>query len=70
DDCKGTELYFIELHLDEVADPVVRARLTSVRTDFSLPQGIPIQLIDAGKELLRLHPEYRRLLQNTGVGND
>ncbi|MES9899125.1 MAG: patatin-like phospholipase family protein [Sedimenticola sp.] len=69
DGCKGPELYFIELHLDSIPDPAVRARLTSVATNFSLPEGIPAQLINAGKKLLQLHPEYRRLLKNSGAGD-
>lgn len=65
--CSAPELYFMEIHLDRIADPQKRAELTSVPTDFSLPEGAAGELIEAGKELLRHHPEYQRLLHNTSA---
>jgi hypothetical protein len=38
-----------------------------VPTDFSLPVEVVNDLVDAGHQLLHSHPEYRRLLQQTGA---
>lgn len=62
--CVAPEFYFIQLHLEDIANPEARKRLTSVPTDFSLPPGIADELISTGHQLLQDHPEYQRLLKN------
>lgn len=65
--CDAPEVYFIVIRLEDITDPEMRKRLTSVPTSFSLAPGIANELIDAGHQLLRRHPEFQRLLQETGV---
>lgn len=62
--CVAPEFYFIQLRLEDIANPEARKRLTSVPTDFSLPPGIADELISTGHQLLQDHPEYQRLLKN------
>ncbi len=62
--CVAPKFYFIQLHLEDIANPRTRKRLTSVPTDFSLPPGIANELISTGHQLLQNHPEYQRLLKN------
>jgi NTE family protein len=65
--CKAPEFYHIELHLEDVADLIVRKRLTSVPTDFALDPQMLGELIDAGHELLRNNPEFQRWSKAAGV---
>ena len=66
-DCTTPGVYLIELHLGEIPDPTLRARLTSIPTDFSLDPGVVDDLINAGQQLLHNHPGYQQLLKNTGA---
>lgn len=63
--CKTPEIYLIELRLEDISDPVLRDRLTSVPTDFALEPNVVGELIDAGHELLYNHPEFKRMLKDT-----
>jgi NTE family protein len=58
--CKAPEIYHIELQLEDLADPAIRKRLTSVPTDFALEPKVIGELIDAGHELLHNAPEFQR----------
>ena len=66
-DCTAPGIYLIELQLGDIPDPVLRKRLTSVPTDFSLAPDVVDELIDAGQQLLHNHTGYRQLLENTGA---
>lgn len=66
-ECSAPEVYLIELRITDIPDPYLRRRLMSVPTDFSLPAKVVNDLVDAGHQLLHNHPEYRRLLQQTGA---
>ncbi len=65
--CSAPELYLIELRIDDIPDPLLRNRLISVPTDFSLPLDVVNDLINAGHLLLQSNPEYQRLLQGIGA---
>jgi len=65
--CSAPELYLIELRIDDIPDPLLRKRLISVPTDFSLPLDVVNDLINAGHLLLQSNPEYQRLLQGIGA---
>ena len=65
--CSAPEIYHIALHLEDVVDPALRKRLTSVPTDFALEPKLVGELIDAGHELLYNHPEFQRWLGDNGV---
>jgi len=58
--CQTPEIYHIELNLEDVADPALRKRLTTVPTDFTLEPEVIGELIDAGHELLQDNPEFQR----------
>jgi NTE family protein len=66
-ECKTPEIYLIELRLDDLPDPLLRKRLYSVPTNFFMEPGVVDDLIQAGHQLLYNHPEYQRLLQQTGA---
>jgi hypothetical protein len=61
--CKVPEIYPIELQLEDVADPVLRNRLTKVPTDFALDPNVVGELIAAGHGLLHSHPEIQRWIE-------
>ncbi|MEP6389437.1 MAG: patatin-like phospholipase family protein [Halioglobus sp.] len=54
--------YFIRLNFSSVKDPQQRAFFNTVPTSFDLSDEQVDRLIEAGGELLRENPEYRRLL--------
>lgn len=66
-DCTPPGIHLIELRLGDIPDPVLRTRLTSIPTDFSLDSGVVDDLIEAGKQLLHDHPAYQQLLLDTGA---
>nr|MDJ0807851.1 hypothetical protein [Gammaproteobacteria bacterium] len=68
--CRLPQVYHIELHLEDVTDPLLRDRLTSVPTDFALQANVVDELIDAGHELLYNHPEFQRLLNNSEASGE
>jgi NTE family protein len=63
--CAKPEVYHIKIHLEDIADPELRKRLTSVPTDFTLDPTLITDLIDAGHKLLHQHPEYQKFIQRT-----
>jgi NTE family protein len=65
--CSAPDLYLIELRIDDIPDPLLRQRLVSVPTDFSLPLDVVNDLIEAGQMLLNSNSEYQRLLQGIGA---
>lgn len=58
--------YFIHISINEVAKPELRHFFNRVPTSFSLSGKQVDALIDAGHQLLRKNPEYRRLLADLG----
>ncbi len=61
--CSPTEFYLIDISLEDLIDQLDREQLRRIPTGFSLEPGIADRLINAGRELLRSHPEYQRLLR-------
>jgi NTE family protein len=61
--CSAPGVYLIELRLEEIADPALRKRLTSIPTDFSLAPDVVDELIAAGHQLLNQNTQYRNLLK-------
>jgi NTE family protein len=64
--CTAPGIYHIELRLEDVADPVLRKRLTSVATDFTLEPQVVGELIAAGQRLLFNNPEFQRWQEAAG----
>lgn len=60
-DCR-LELYFINVDLEDATEQINGQTLSSIPTDFNLPEQGADQLIRAGQRLLLEHPEFRRLL--------
>ena len=58
------EAYVIDLSFQDVKDKRKRRSLLSLVTCFFLPSSDVETLIEAGGELLRQHPEFRRLMQD------
>jgi NTE family protein len=54
--------YFIELSFENLERPEVRAFFNKVPTSFSLTDEQVDKLIAAGRQLLREHPDFQRLL--------
>jgi len=61
--CPTPGIYLIDLHLEDIADPDLRKRLTSIPTDFSLAPNIVDELIAAAHQLLNQNAQYRNLLK-------
>jgi NTE family protein len=61
--CPTPGIYLIELRLEDIADPVLRKRLTSIPTDFSLVPDVVDELIAAAHQLLNQNTQYRNLLK-------
>jgi len=59
--CEKPNVYLVDLHLEDVEDPELMRRLTSIPTDFFLPDEAADELIAAGKALLSSHREFKRL---------
>lgn len=58
------ELYIIEINLEDSDAQLDGQPLSTLPTDFKLPPLAAEKLIDAGQQLLRQHPEYKRLLHD------
>ena len=54
--------YFVRVNLKDVEDPRQRTFLNQVPTSFRLTDEQVDKLIEAGGELLRNNPEFRRLM--------
>jgi NTE family protein len=61
---KPVEPYFIRLNFKAIADPERRNSLNQIPTSFHLSDEQVDQLIEAGGELLRDNPEFRRLMSD------
>ena len=59
---KTVHPYFIELSFEELKQPEVRAYFNKVPTSFNLSNEQVDKLIAAGRQLLREHPDFQRLL--------
>ena len=55
--------YFVRISLDDIADPEQREFFQEIPTSFSLTADQVDGLIDMGGRLLRVNPEFRRLLE-------
>ncbi|WP_260294887.1 patatin-like phospholipase family protein [Sedimenticola hydrogenitrophicus] len=58
------ELYIIEINLDDSSEQLDGQPLSTIPTDFNLPEQAAERLIEAGNQLLRQHPEFSRLLKD------
>ncbi|WP_275098775.1 patatin-like phospholipase family protein [Sedimenticola hydrogenitrophicus] len=58
------ELYIIEINLDDSDERLDGQPLSTIPTDFNLPEQAAERLIEAGHQLLRNHPEFSRLLKD------
>ena len=58
------DLYIIELNLEDSPRQINDQPLSTIPTDFNLPPQAAERLIDAGQQLLRQHPEFKRLLHD------
>lgn len=67
---RQVEPYFIRLNLTDVKDPEHRAFLNQVPTSFKLTDEQVDRLIEAGGELLRDNPEFRRLMADVESESD
>ncbi len=56
--------YFIEVSLDAIQDPSKRQFFNTIPTSFSLNDEQVDKLIDAGRQLLRQNPDFKRLLSD------
>ncbi|MCW8889645.1 MAG: patatin-like phospholipase family protein [Sedimenticola sp.] len=63
-DCK-IELYFIDINLEETRETLEGKPLSTIPTDFNLPENGAKKLIRAGRELLLQHPEFIRLMEDS-----
>jgi len=59
---KPVHPYFIELSFEELGQPEARAYFNKVPTSFNLSNEQVDKLIAAGRQLLREHPDFQRLL--------
>ena len=58
------DLYIIEINLEDSRQQLNGQPLATIPTDFNLPPQAAERLIDAGSQLLRSHPEFKRLLKD------
>lgn len=58
------EIYIIELNLEDSPGELNGQPLSTIPTDFTLPENAADELIKAGQQLLRTHPEFKRLLKD------
>lgn len=63
DDCTA-DIYIIEINLEDSPEELDGQPLSTIPTDFTLPENAAERLIDAGQQLLRNHPEFKRLLKD------
>ncbi|MDX2458222.1 MAG: patatin-like phospholipase family protein [Gammaproteobacteria bacterium] len=54
--------YFIKLDFESIADEKIRLIFNNMATSFSLPDEEVDNLIEAGHQLLRISPDYQRLI--------
>jgi len=66
---RPVEAYFIFLSFKDIKDPERRAFFNEVPTSFNLTTEQVEGLIEVGGELLRDHPEFRRLLADLHGSN-
>ena len=59
---KTVHPYFIELSFEELGQPEARAYFNKVPTSFKLSDEQVDRLIAVGRQLLREHPDFQRLL--------
>jgi len=59
-----TRFYLIEVSFQQPEDETERAYLNGLPTSLSLPSEDVDKLRQAGRRLLRTHPEFQRLLQD------
>ncbi len=58
------ETYFIDVNFRRLQDRTERERLLAMPTSFVLGEEDVDALIEAGRNLVRQHPELRRLLSD------
>ena len=58
------ETYFIDVNFRRLQDRTERERLLAMPTSFALDEEDVDALIEAGRNLVRQHPELRRLLRD------
>lgn len=58
------DVYIIELNLEDSPGELNDQPLSTIPTDFTLPENGADALINAGQQLLRNHPEFKRLLKD------
>jgi NTE family protein len=59
-----TKFYIMEVNFQQTEDKTERAYLNSLPTSLSLPSEDIDKLRQAGRRLLRTHPEFQRVLQD------
>jgi len=57
------DLYIIEINLEDSPEQINGQPLSTIPTDFTLPEQAAERLIGAGQQLLRNHAEFKRLLK-------
>jgi predicted acylesterase/phospholipase RssA len=60
----ATEIHIVDVALEAIPDPVRRAQLLSIGTNFGLPAADVQRLIDAGGELLDGNPNFQAFLKS------
>jgi NTE family protein len=63
-------MHFVEVALDEIADPAERKRLMAVPTSLAIEREEAVGLVRAGRSLLRDDPAFRRFLEEWEGGAD
>lgn len=58
------EVYIIEINLEDSSGEIDGQPLSTIATDFTLPENAADKLITAGRQLLHNHPEFKRLLKD------
>ncbi|MCW8949409.1 MAG: patatin-like phospholipase family protein [Sedimenticola sp.] len=71
-DCQDTsscqlELFFIDINLEDATEQLNGMALSTIPTDFNLPENGAEKLIQAGQRLLVQHPEFRRLKRRLNI---
>ena len=63
ENCKGIEFYLIELNFNQLSQEKAR-KFSLTQTSLELPSKKVDELIEAGEELLRESPEFKKLLSD------
>ncbi len=58
------DFYLVEAHLNDIADPIERARLMNVPTALRLEPAQVQSLVEAGRSLLEQSAEFQRLVKD------